>query len=179
MPLAPLPVFQSGEKLIYTRDGSDKIVQTVTLAGDGTQSWVESSGWQWKKKAYLERARAWKDPGGQTGEQDYGDNLDALFPLQVGKTATSTFHGHSSDGKSWTGTEFCEVADTENVTVPAGSFDTYKIVCRFGENPSNPYTTITHWYSPKVGADIVYREYTPKEGTDDTVKLVSAGTSGV
>ncbi|MFO1058705.1 MAG: hypothetical protein U1E53_17265 [Dongiaceae bacterium] len=168
---APAPVYQTGQKFSYS-DGTATIVQTVTVSSDGVQSWTSSDGWEWSKKAYLERGRSWKSKDGEMGRQDFTADLDAIFPLQVGKTVTTQYSGSSNKDGSWTGTQTCNVADTESVTVPAGTFDTYKVVCRFGKNPDQPYTTITHWYAPKAGTDVLYKEYTPDRGKDELMQLV-------
>jgi len=45
-----------------------------------------------------------------------------------------------------------------------------------GQNPDQtPDTTITHYYAPKLGVDVVYREYTPKENANTVQELVSFG----
>jgi hypothetical protein len=172
-PASAPPIYKIGQTLTYTKDGATNIVDTVTGVAGGATSWSSSEGWTWTKKAFLERATSWKDPKGVTGQQSYAADLDAIFPLKVGSEASASYSGSMSNGQSWTGTAHCKVASTVPRTVPAGTFDTYEIVCTFGSGNGPPYTTITHYYAPQLGADVVYREYTPKENVNETQQLVS------
>ena len=52
-----------------------------------------------------------------------------MYPLQVGNTESWKYTGKNTKGDSWSGMRECEVKGTAHVTVPAGSFDTYHVVC--------------------------------------------------
>jgi hypothetical protein len=169
------PRYHTGQTLTYTKDGTSNIVQTVTAQSNGSTSWSSSDGWTWTKKAFLERATTWQDPKGVTGQQNYESNLDSIFPLKVGNETSSSYSGSMSNGQSWTGAVHCKVESALPRTVPAGTFDTYEIVCTYGYGNEPRYSTIAHFYAPKVGADVVYREYTPKENVNEIQQLVAFG----
>ena len=72
-----------------------------------------------------------------------------LFPLKVGNAAKWKVRGKSSKGNEWSTTRSCKVRGTANVTVPAGNFDTYHVVC-------TDDWTIRQWYfSPEVRLNVV------------------------
>src|SRR5262245_55856153 len=56
-----------------------------------------------------------------------GLNLKSLWPLKVGNTITNTVNGIGRDGKSYTSTVTVAVAAYEKLTVPAGTFDTFRV----------------------------------------------------
>ncbi len=107
---------------------------------------------------------------------------DDLWPLQVGNRAqfrsvnTLTKAAGGQDIE-YTEHRSCEVEDTETVTVPAGKFDTFLIVCdRFiGNRRSWTGTRIWH-YAPDLG-HFVMRTDRVSGTTKKTVRLVSYGVS--
>jgi len=89
------------------------------------------------------------------------------FPLRVGGK-------HSYDKRPWRNGDGhnsadCEVKDVEKVTVPAGTFDAFRVDCQgawqrvFGEGlRKSGRTEESHWYSPTVNSLVksIYRSYT-------------------
>lgn len=73
-----------------------------------------------------------------------------LWPLQVGKTAYFTVD-HDM-GRGWS--HRLEVTRREEITVPAGTFDTYVVKVR-ERSIANAYeAVVTYWYAPKVRAPV-------------------------
>lgn len=75
------------------------------------------------------------------------------FPLEVGRRWQGAYTGYTaSDGMRWDGHVTCEVQDYEELTVAAGTFQTYRIECRdewtAGTMASSGNTT--SWYAPEV-----------------------------
>lgn len=72
------------------------------------------------------------------------------YPLQVGKTF-KTHHRMTSHARGGLLTEMdfsCAVSAFEKVTVPAGTFDTYKLDCTAAG------TSETYWIAPSVGLGV-------------------------
>ncbi len=72
--------------------------------------------------------------------------LGWVYPLEVGKRWTTAYTLTMASGKAFQYDLSCEIPSYEDVTVPAGTFKAFKIVCN---------TTIgneeTYWNSPELG----------------------------
>lgn len=71
----------------------------------------------------------WKNCSGSSGTQTSKLKSGGLFPLAVGNRESWEYSGTNTKGNSWSSVRNCEVADTASVTVPAGTFDTYHVIC--------------------------------------------------
>ena len=74
-----------------------------------------------------------------------GLDLKALWPLKVGNKITSTVNVVGRDGKRYTATVTVTVAAYEKVTVPAGTFDAFRVE----ESKAGETTRNIHWWAPK------------------------------
>ncbi len=114
-------------------------------------------------------ALEWKFVGEGGGRRQFSDIKGSLFPLKKGNLLTYTSSvenwtvkdGVREQPQSWQYNWSCNVAGTERMEVPAGSFDTYKVVCgRY--KPSE----IEFFYAPRIGYFVVMRIDDPaNEGT--------------
>lgn len=114
-------------------------------------------------------ALEWKFVGQGGGRRVFSDINGSLFPLKKGNLLTYTSNVENwklKDGlrdrpQSWQYNWSCNVAGTEKMEVPAGAFDTYKIVCgRY--KPSE----LEFFYAPRIGYFVVMRIDDPaNEGT--------------
>ncbi len=68
-----------------------------------------------------------------------------LYPLSVGKSWNTKHKVTMASGAVTDLTYSCKVADREKVSVPAGTFDTFKIVC------DSPTTHDVSWTIPELG----------------------------
>lgn len=97
-----------------------------------------------------------------------------IFPLFVGKTWDYSF---TMVGGTWQRTDQVTATVTayEKVTVPAGTYDAFKVVLRSAFTVNDPtaiikvvpgVTTTTVWYAPKVGnvVRVVYTTTSPMAG---------------
>ncbi len=74
----------------------------------------------------------------------------SIWPLQVGATVSYDFKGKNSNGDTWNGTRRCEVKEEARVTVPAGTYDTFYVICE------DPFRS-RHWYvSPELETAVLY-----------------------
>src|SRR5262245_36899077 len=130
LPPAELGVYPAGT----TWQGIDKDggkVTTTLVATDGKVLQLESSsGCKWSENAgVFTPSLTWTDCGGDSGTQTIEATSGNIWPLKVGNTQSWTLSGEDSAGDSWSTTRHCVVKSTERVTVPAGSFDAYRVEC--------------------------------------------------
>jgi hypothetical protein len=105
-------------------------------------------------------ALEWKFVGQGGGGRQFTDIKGSLFPLKKGNRLTYTSNvenwtlkdGVRQQPQSWQYNWSCNVAGTEAMEVPAGNFDTYKVVCgRYKPNE------IEFFYAPRIGYFVVMR----------------------
>jgi hypothetical protein len=75
-----------------------------------------------------------------------GVDLKSLWPLKVGNTTTGAVTVVGRDGKSYTSTVTVLVAASEKVTVPAGTFDTFRVE----ETKAGSTARNIHWWAPAL-----------------------------
>jgi hypothetical protein len=79
-----------------------------------------------------------------------GIDLKSLWPLAVGKTTTSTVTVSGRDGKSYTSTVTMLVAASEKITVPAGTFDVFRVE----ETKAGSSVRNIHWWAPALANSV-------------------------
>ena len=111
------------------KDGSEVTFEITGVEGR-TISVQASWGCSYKARADgFAPTLEWKDCGGSTGSHTV-KRTGNIYPLQVGNTESWKYRGKNKNGDKWSGTRKCTVKGTVNVTVPAGNFDTYHVVCK-------------------------------------------------
>ena len=138
-----------GDKSVWKQDGKELSWLTVKL--DGTIAEVHGSN---GCKAVVDLSTfspvlSWRNCSGSAGSQKMETRSGGLFPLAVGNTERVRFKGRNEKGNTWSGMRSCKVAGTANVTVPAGNFDTYHVICR--ENSAR----YDYWFSPELGSTVI------------------------
>ena len=138
-----------GDKSVWKQDGKELSWKTAKL--DGSIAEVHGSN---GCKVVIDLstfspALSWRNCSGSAGSQKMEKRSGGLFPLAVGNTESVRFSGRNEKGNTWSGMRSCKVAGTANVTVPAGTFDTYHVVCR--ENSAR----YDYWFSPKLGSTVI------------------------
>jgi hypothetical protein len=83
-------------------------------------------------------------------------NVDALWPLEVGKSTTFNVEG----ARAIT----ARVARTETIRVPAGNFFTYVIERRDRDLSAGSDNFATYWYAPSVGTVVKFTEQVNRAG---------------
>ncbi len=154
MPPAPAPVFRIGDSYTYRfASGAEQTEIVVTSEADRT-GWRLASGATWTtRNSTMFNTEAWSGTaryGG--GTQRFTGELGKMFPLAVGKSVRYRAEGRNQVAPSdnagaapWTVDWTCSVVAQERVTIAAGSFDTFRIVCtREGQ-------IRTYYHSPALG----------------------------
>lgn len=83
-------------------------------------------------------------------------NVEALWPLEIGKTTTFNVEG----ARAIT----ARVVRTETIRVPAGNFFTYVIERRDRDLAQGPDNLATYWYAPSVGTVVKFQEQVNRAG---------------
>ena len=112
------------------KDGSEVTFEITGVEGR-TISVQASWGCSYKARADgFAPTLEWKDCGGGSTGSHTVKRTGNIYPLQVGNTESWKYRGKNKNGDKWSGTRKCTVKGTVNVTVPAGNFDTYHVVCK-------------------------------------------------
>ncbi len=146
--------------LLNKLTGAEEITEIVSVSAGTRVARNQTSGCSWGRSAANPFAPAtmWKDCGGHTGGRQIVSTEGALWPLQVGASQTWTSEGTSDSGETWSDRRTCTVEGTANVTVPAGTFDTFHVKC-LGENRVRDY-----YYAPDIQRTVISRSTHQKGG---------------
>lgn len=160
---APLPSYSKGTTFVY----SDGRWETVAGTSQGVATWSDdrdnvSSG----SPDFTYRPSKWESKTRSVTRQFgprtdvYTQSATTLWPLRTGNVAnyseTGTWIEKDGTDSSYQTAWSCAVEGTERISVMAGDFDTYKIVCQRyyvsgGNKRSNLREAKTWNYAPEVG----------------------------
>ena len=131
---SPLPTYKVGDKFV-SKVAIVKDEQEVVAVNDKTVT-IKSSAF-----GTLTQYRDFSTPD---------QVLSGLFPLKVGNRVSGT--GSFSYNSTGTYERTCVVEDQVRATVPAGSFETYQVVCEMEYSyPSGTSSELDLiWYSPEI-----------------------------
>lgn len=130
LPLGQPPLRAVGDKSVWRYKDGTEITYEITAVDKETISGRASDGCTWKSViAGWGPAVEWKNCNSSSGSHKVKRSGN-LYPLQVGNTEKWKYSGEDNKGNTWSGTRKCEVKGMEKVTVPAGTFETYHVVCK-------------------------------------------------
>lgn len=163
--LAPMtrPDLNTGDKWYALMNGEPIVVTTVSQ-DSGMVRQRSSDGCQWYMIAWgFAPPAEWNacDSTG-SGTQKLTEVDGDVWPLEVGKKMSYSFHGSNEAGKIWFGTRDCSVEEQVRIKTVSGAHETFKVVC------NDPWTTRTWYVSPEVGATVYFVHY-PKTKNEATV----------
>lgn len=153
LPPAPKPVYQPGDTYVFNDDGTVVQEQVVGVTPDRV-TWTNDSGLIWTTTNELVTPQlSWSShPELGRGRQVVIGNPGTLFPLQEGNIVAFGIRGSSEKVQAgWEDELRCVVAGQEDVTVPAGTFTTFRIDCKRKDVETSIY------YAP-VAQNYVLRE---------------------
>ena len=173
------PLYEPGDAYIYT-DGE---IETVLSVSERRVQWQDSKGRRWSADS---------DFTLPTGQSDNGAEIavhPALsWPLRVGATAAYTVEAAPEDEAAANRTAVehwqCAVESREQTSVAAGTFDSYKIVCRLDGDPLGATQSRTWYWAPAVGHYVRYIDNAavPTNGVTGTrsrdLVAISPGANG-
>ena len=163
LPPAPLPTYHQGTTFVY----ADGRWETVTDIDQGMVTWTDDRNYVSKKSSDITyRSTNWTGKNRSVTRQ-FGPRTDlllpsaaSLWPLRSGNivnySETGTWVNKDGTESSYKTDWACAVEGTERVSVTAGDFDTYKIVCKryyVSRKTNRSYLRdVKTWnYAPEVG----------------------------
>ena len=151
--VAPFRVLPEGTFMVWENlDTGEKVQGVVGRTHGLIVSWI------WEGRSFSSFAHICMDCVA-AGVPPDGGVLGQLFPLQVGKAVTFT---RRLAGEAWR--DRIEVLTTEQVTVPAGTFDTY-VLLRVSEQVRGDWRAEQRtWYAPELGWVVKFEGYNNKGG---------------
>jgi len=99
----------------------------------------------------------WRDCDGNGGSHKITKRKGDTWPLKLKRKFSFNFTGSSTKGDTWKGQRKCKVKSAVKVSVPAGEYDTYKLVC------SSPWDVKTYWYSPDLKFSVAIKRSHKKD----------------
>ncbi len=175
---APLPAYRQGDLFTYRDEKGRTLTREVVASTPERTEWVTESGYRFTKGADIFVPQlAWE------GTSSRGRALSVkveggLWPLAYKKRSTVTIDYEKTDKKTGAVKRYselwrCRVNKPRRFEVPAGDFDTYKVVCK-RHDPETDAVTRTHiwYYAPALG-HYVKRIKKYADGRRKEISLVS------
>lgn len=155
LPPAALPSYAVGDTFVYRDRSGDRRVRQVTGVRGDTVDWVTEEDFRFSTSQNFALPRlAWDGPS-SAGRILNRLDRETLWPLEYRNVATVTAQYQRLDKRARETSTYdevwsCKTNRPRSVTVPAGSFDAYKVICR---RLKNGRATRTHiwYYAPEVG----------------------------
>ncbi len=175
-PMAPAakPSYRSGQRFTYS-DG--QVMQVVSSRGEEVV-WRGADGTRHRTDRNFVVPRL--SSSGDSYERAVVNDADALWPLQVGKgdRLRVVRTQIASDGSRKTQparTYNCRVSGTERLSVPAGTYDTYRVQCaRYSGSGKRLIETKVWHYAPSLGHVVRYETIERKSGRREIAELTSS-----
>lgn len=169
---ANLPSFAVGSTWHGLRNGVKDSFVLVSKDGDGV-TLENSRGCSQTRKEdiFFSPPTKFKNCRDGTGTQTITSVEGNIWPLKIGKTQSWSLTVETTSGGTWNTSRHCEVESAERVSVPAGEFDTYKVVCNEPRGTSNWY------YSPAAKSPVLFTRYRKKKKSWRIWELVSGPAS--
>ena len=174
--LAPYQQPAKYQGAVWTYQKGDKVVESTRVSLAATEeTWSNTEGCKFSRytTGFAPTLR-WTGCSSADGTQNVSGDGPS-WPIGIGSTFSYEFNGQNVRGDSWSGTRRCEVTEEVRITVPAGTFDTYHLVCE------DPFRS-RHWYlSPELETSVLYWDRHKRRGETRRFELISwdpgSGTS--
>lgn len=164
------PMEQPGKNVgaVWKYQQGGEIKDSILVAMTETEdTWRESDGCEYTQlgNGFAPSSR-WTGCGTSDGTQQV--TVDgSIWPLQVSAEVSYDFSGRNKFGDSWKGTRNCVVKEEVRVTVPAGTFDTFHVVC------NDPWRSRDWYVSPELGTTVLYVQRHKQRNEVQRSELVS------
>lgn len=160
--LAAMPEYRVGDSFSY--DNGRK--ETVVAVDGDLVSWQSDSGFSYTafRNPIMPRL-AWETRTRKSKLEDLTALPDDLWPLKVGNKAFFSYRNtvvekESGLEKDYALTFDCRVEGVEKVSVPAGTFDTYRISCHRNKRSTGRYFGVRNWYyAPAIGHYVLREDF--------------------
>ena len=162
LPPAEPPSFSFGDRVVWMDRDRGEMTVVVTRVKGGVVTWLNDKGCSWANyiASFQAPSPRWRNCRAGSGTHKVKRRgRSRLYPLEVGNTAKWSAQGKNKKGNTWSSTRSCEVRGTANVTVPAGSFDTYHVVC------TDKWNRYQWYYSPELRFHVAFMR-DPRRGRE-------------
>lgn len=165
---ADLKSFAVGSTWLGLRNGEEHTSAIIAKAG-GEVTIENSRGCSYTRDQNIfAPSTSFANCNGNTGTQTISQVEGEIWPLKLGKSQSWSLTGKNRAGDNWETTRRCEVESVERVSVPAGEFDTYKVVCR------DSWRTRTWYYAPSANSTVLFVNQHRKRNSTTKWELVSS-----
>jgi hypothetical protein len=138
------PLYEPGDAYAYT-DGE---IETVLSTSERRVEWQNAKGQRWSAESDFTVPSRRSDPGAEVASLK-----PFTWPLRVGATASYAVKTATIDQtEHW----LCSVEGREQIGVVAGTFDSYKVVCRRDGDPPSTGQSRTWYFAPTIGHYVRY-----------------------
>ena len=151
------PIYHVGDSLTFEENGNEQ-PNFVTAIQNDQIYWVDNAGTKWITFADPTIPPLTEIPkaGGVTILRFFSPEKPTVFPLEAGKKISYSVTVSRSDlAVPIYEQHSCEVRSPRSMTVEAGTFDAWEIVC------SRNGMVDTYFYAPKIGAVVLKRREAP------------------
>ena len=148
--------FLSGTEVHWLKEGEEAITYYYESVDADMVTVRRSDGCIWTSMTYMfAPTLKWSNCYGTSvdGTQEIIETKGSPWPLSDRTEFQYTFTGkYSNDLGQWQSTRTCKVDKPVRVKVPAGEYDTFKLVCE------NDWNKRTYWISPELGYPVAFEE---------------------
>jgi hypothetical protein len=137
----------AGTEFTFKTNGPDSVVVATGQEGDVCLNRSTSDGRTATLRVHWGLIGS-VDAAGESFVQ--GIDLKSLWPLKAGNKTTQTVSSIGRDGKPYSSTVTLTVAAFEKVTVPAGTFDSFRVE----ETKAGDTAARIHWWAPSLGVSV-------------------------
>ena len=158
--------YQVGDKWVWQNEGNDRQFTHEIVAIDGPLATIRSGRCTFSTRldGYSPTLAYENCPWGPWGKVQ-AERSGEIFPLRIGKTESWEYAGGTGQ-RTWSGVRDCEVKGTTHLTVPAGSFDAYHVLC------IERWWRIQIFFAPELGTNVAFIRTPLGRGTFRHSKLV-------
>lgn len=154
--LATLPSYEAGDSFTYIDAGGKNYLRKVVKADADTVEWITETGYRFSTYRNFALPKISWDGPSSSGKMLGPLDPSQLWPLQRKNKAemTVTYKKHDKIEnltKTYRENWSCRVNRDQIVTVPAGTFKTFKIVCKRLDDAQKVTRTNIWYYAPEVG----------------------------
>lgn len=157
LPPADLPSYEAGDRFVYV-DSKNRTLERRVVSVEGERvNWTTESDFNFVTyRNFVVPLLAWEGRS-SSGEMLNAPNPQQLWPLAPKRKIQLTVEYQKNRKEQNEVVDYeefwsCKVRNARSVTVPAGTFDAYKIVCkRYDETRRNTTRVHTWYYAPEVG----------------------------
>lgn len=153
------------------KDGTNRVM-TVLESNETTVTWETDNGCRFTSiHDNFAPDLTWTNCN-NSGTQEHQLLEGQAYPLKLGNEWRYKVSGSNDEGGKWKTTRSCKVEGEVQITVPMGTYDTLKVVCR------DNWRVRTWYMAPELGHSVFYSNVHPRRNETRTYALVNLEKAG-